>query len=254
MSASFSEGVSTGWGLFSGHVAVAGAAIDSNSMIYVPAGTATDAQIRMHKGVATTVPVCGNMSYDGHLCMDMCGGLRTYVDTHMFIQPVPYVIANTLATPHLEYSLLGLDANAIGTRILPSYSLKYGKIIRLKNRSLLSYLNNKTSTMRFSIGASTVAVPLTYVNSGTAVYAEIEVDFLVSSVAGDLATVTLIGRTLFGTGPTGSAVGSRYITGTINNIDITISNELKVTFQWDDGDTNAGNHLISQMNTLQYLY
>lgn len=252
MSAYIPTGVSTGWGAFSGHVAVSGASVDPASMVYVPAGTTNTAQLRLYKGVATTTPVCGNVSYDGHLCVDMCGGLRTYVDTTIFIQPTPYHIPNTDVV-HPKYSLLGLDATAIGTRNLPQYSLKYGKIIRLKNRSLLSYQNNKQSIMEFSIDGHAVAIPLTYTNNGTNVYAEIELDFVVTSVVANVAEVDLIGRTMFGTGPTGSAVGSRYLTGTISGIDVTVANEFNATFQWV-GDTSALNDLTAMMSTLQYFY
>lgn len=251
MSARFPVDVITGNGTFSGHVGIAGVPVTSDVMLSVAAGTVNAAPIRLDRGSLTTIPVCGNIMYDGHMVADVCGGLRTHLDATIFIQYNPTTITDS--APNVETSLLGVLGTGIGTRVLPGYLLRLGKTIRLKHRTTLSTRNGKDATMSIYIGSNVLASTITYTNNTTDVYAEIDLDILCASMAGTVATVVVSGRTLYGTGPSGSTVSMRYIHGIIAGIQTTLPNTIDVTFKWSDVDIDVRNTLTTDITTLQLI-
>ena len=79
----------------------------------------------------------------------------------------------------------------------------------------------------------------------------VEADIVVDQVVGNLAVVHVVGRTLYGTGSSGSAAAMRYLQGLLNDIDLTASNELDVTFQWGEDSYDARNTLTTNLTTIK---
>lgn len=238
--------------LFNSNVGVSTAGLDDGVSMNLPSGTTSLVPLRLNRGVLTATPVCGNLGYDGHFAVDMCGGLRTYVDCTFFVQHDPITITDVApGGPNLEVSLLGTGNK--GTKILPAHSLRLSKIVRVRNRTLLSTKTNKGSYMRFKLDGNVLESYIQYTSNTTNVYAEIDVDMVVQEVVGGLATVNVAGRTIFGTGASGAGVGMRFIHGTISNVNTALPNDIEITFQWENARYDAANTLTTILSTLQYL-
>jgi hypothetical protein len=185
--------------------------------------------------------------YTGLLGMDLCGGLRAYMDACIFNQTTPKTIADS--PPNSEESLIN---GGVGSTTIPAHTLHVGATIRFKNRTSLSGRQNKQSTMRVYIGAAVFSSTLIYGAHMTDSYAEIELDLIVVSLDSGtgLAQMRVMGRTLFGTGPTGSVVNMRYLNGVMADVNTLVANVFNVTYQWDDVNPDVRNTLTTYVNTV----
>jgi len=212
-----------------------------------PGSTTTGAMCIQRANDPPTTLQCGQLFYTGQLGMDLCGGLRSYATMCIFNQTATQTVADS--PPNSELSLFD---GGVGSRTLPAHTLKQGVVIRIKNRTLLSCRQNKDATMNVYVGANSITSTVTYGANLTNSYAEIELDLVAVNIdpGTGVGDIMVMGRTLYGTGPTGSAVNMRFLTGTIAGVNTFVPNTVDITFQWSDLNGDARNTLTTYINTL----
>ena len=175
-------------------------------------------------------------------------GLRGVSGMTLFTSNAPVTITD-VNTGNPAVSMFGPGR---GAKKLPAYSLTFGKMLRYTNKSILSARNGKDSTIIVTIDGLSYSSTITYTANFTNSFADIDLDIIVTAMSGNIATVSLMGRSQFA--PTsGSNVYTRFIIGTINNLDTTQDSLLDVQFQWSDLNFNSANTITSVTNILQLV-
>lgn len=166
-------------------------------------------------------------------------GVNTYDNRNTYTQLSSQTITNTL----VETSFFN-DANAIGTRTIPSELLTAGKVFRINTKADYTCTGNPTNVIRIKAGDSTLTTSTATLTAHTNTIAEISVEITiittgVSGTCNVMGSTTLVGgasRTLIGIG-----VG----------INTTVDNLIDVTYQW--GTESAGNILINVSGVIQIM-
>lgn len=231
-----------------GHIGLGGTPPSTNYWLNVPAGTTTTSAMRLHRASdPPTTLECGQLFYTGLLGMDLCGGMRSYMDACIFNQTSPKTIADN--PPNAEESLFD---GGVGSTVIPAHTLHVGATIRYKNRTSLSGKPNKQTTMRVYVGPSVLTSTLSYGANMVDVYAEIEADIIVESVdpGTGLAQLRVMGRSLYGTGSSGGSPSMRYLHGALANVNTLVANLFDMTFQWSDTNPDPQNTLTTYVNTV----
>jgi hypothetical protein len=173
-------------------------------------------------------------------------GLRGAVSLTLYTMRVPVTIADN-AGGNTAVSIFGTGQ---GSRKIPAYTIAQGKMFWVGQKLVLNCRNGKISTLTVSLGSASFSSTLTYSSNIAGGYADLDCDLIVSSLTGNLATVNVMGRTQFAA-TTGSNVYTRFLVGTLANVDITIDNTFDITFLWDNANYNAGNSIVSTTVSFQ---
>lgn len=141
------------------------------------------------------------------------------------------------------------DSLATGSRTIPANTLQNGDVIRITTRSIFNSVGNPTNTIRIIFGADTIIYSSVTLSAGsTTTYAEINCDMNVCKRSGKYYMHGL-GRTILVGGQQRTLATD--FTGEGKEIDITVNNEINVTYQW--GTANADNWLRTTMGIIQIL-
>ena len=129
-----------------------------------------------------------------------------------------------------------------------------GRGFQLKNRSVLSGETGKDATMKIWINDDAFISTITYQANMTEVYAEIDLEIRCIEIGERGATLSLMGRTLFGAGVSRSNTAIRYLIGEFTEVDITSPITFDLTFAWGDDDPSAANVVVSKTSIIDPLF
>lgn len=195
--------------------------------------------IKIHKQDVTLLPKCGQIHYDGHYIFDICGGLRTYMKGNLMTINGSTTITD-IANPLIPNPEVSFTDKYSGSKILPIGSIIANRVLHIYFRGSLGTRNNKEAFLRVYVGNSVLSTSLIYSSNTSSTYFDADISLTVYSIINGTATINACGRTLFGTGVSGSTGAMRYIIGTLT-VDTTIDNTVDVTYQLGDASRNVLN-------------
>jgi len=166
-------------------------------------------------------------------------GANTYDNRNVYTQMSSKTITNTL----VETSFFD-DANAIGTRTMPSELLTAGKVFRINTKADFTSTGNPTNIIRIKAGDSTLVTSTATLAAHTNTIADITVEITIITT-GVSGTCNVMGATML----VGGAQRSFIAIGV--GINTTVDNLLDITYQW--GTESAGNILINVSGVIQIM-
>jgi hypothetical protein len=217
----------------------------SDARLRIAAGDASVAPLWIMPGANTTNVVPGQIMVNNAMYVDVSGSLRGNGKINIYTQTADVTVTDLAVDPNPETSLF---TSGTGTHIFPANSITVDRVIGVKMMGVISTVATKTAAIKVYIGANSITDSITYADTATSVYWELDLDVKCTLIAGTVGTMQVMGKSIFGTGASGAHPAMRYLRGTISVADVTASNTLNVTFQWGDPNRNIANTITAEVS------